>query len=651
VKKSDVPKLSYVKGLDGIRGIGIIAVILYHAGVPGSGGNLLAVDVFFVLSGYLITSLLLTNWEKAHTISFGSFYSRRARRLFPALFSMIVIVLAAEAIWGNRGALNQIGGAALATLFYSANWYYIFTHNGYFGMTALQTPFKATWTLAIEEQYYIIWPLIVFLVLRKAKSYRPLLFVSIAGALMSAVAMPIVYGSGHENLAYYSTETRIQALMIGSAAAIFLKYGNNLSRFVKSRLAYAYGFIGLIGVCIIISQAAGPAPFLFRGGFTLSEILDLGFITSCAVFPEGLISRFFSFEPFVALGKISYAMYIWMLPVMQFMTEESTHLSGAWLQLARILAIIAISTASYFVVENPIRTGKRIKNKTPFLLTPTAVLSAIALVLTVDQLGAPPAVPAQSVMETHYSHTISVFLAGDSMPYTLGVGLTQREKEFGVKIEDEAVLGCGALVTGWIDPDGIKGPQTGGYPVPCDKIYPRYKRLMAELRPDVTVLLIGFWDSMSRSFNDGKTWLSLGNPILDDKLISAIKYLTSILHEYNTPVVYLTMPYTDLAPQPNGEPVPQNNPKLINLFNSILRKVAKEEGSYVTVIDLNKKVDPNNRYAEYIDGVQIRSSDGLHFTTPPRWPDPNYPDGGWWLAPWLLPKLWQVGNPHYMLTH
>ncbi len=214
-----VPALGYRPGLDGLRAFAVVAVILYHGDVSWARGGFLGVDVFFVLSGFLITSLLLTEHGATGRVDLGRFWSRRARRLLPALFGVLLGVALYAATWGHPTELGRIRGDGIASLLYVSNWRFVLDGSSYFSLFQAPSPLAHTWSLAIEEQWYLLWPLVLLGLLRVLKVRLNLVALT-CGALAagSAVLMAALFHSGADpSRAYYGTDTRAQALLIGAA--------------------------------------------------------------------------------------------------------------------------------------------------------------------------------------------------------------------------------------------------------------------------------------------------------------------------------------------------------------------------------------------------------------------------------------------------
>jgi len=222
---------AHLPALDGLRALAVSAVVLYHAGVTWARGGLLGVDVFFVLSGYLITGLLLSEKRRTGTISLGNFWIRRARRLLPALLLVLVAVAVVWRLTAPPASLPGVRSDALATLFYSANWHFAVAGQGYFASFADPSPLLHMWSLGVEEQFYLIWPLVVVAVLGwrivRSRGAQRLLVVTVVGSIASAVLMAALAlnmsgggGDGTINWIYYGTATRVQALLTGATLVV-----------------------------------------------------------------------------------------------------------------------------------------------------------------------------------------------------------------------------------------------------------------------------------------------------------------------------------------------------------------------------------------------------------------------------------------------
>ena len=216
-------RLAYLPALDGMRACAVLAVMMFHGGIPHMDGGFMGVDAFFVLSGFLITSLLIGEWRQSLTIKLGSFWARRARRLLPALLLMLLFVAFFASVIVPKGTYGALRLDALATLLYVSNWHFILVNSNYFNETAASSPLLHTWSLAVEEQFYVIWPLVVLGVMHFTRSLKALFALCCAAAIASATWMYVLYDGGlNTNRAYLGTDTRSQCLFIGCALAVGL---------------------------------------------------------------------------------------------------------------------------------------------------------------------------------------------------------------------------------------------------------------------------------------------------------------------------------------------------------------------------------------------------------------------------------------------
>ena len=257
--------LEYIPSLDGLRGLGMMAVMAYHFGVPGYGGGLLSIDLFFVLSGFLITALMLREHSVTGAVDLGRFWSRRLRRLMPASLAMI----AAVALWGwtqvESGQLDRLRGDLLAMAGYVANWRFIVTGQSYFDVSGEPSLVRHAWSLAVEEQFYLAWPiLVVGLLLLGRGRHRVLVAFSVVAATASAVWMAAIYDPSNPSRAYYGTDTRTSQILIGALLAMAVAKG----RKPRSRaLVESVGGVSLALVVVALLTVKESHAYLFRGGY------------------------------------------------------------------------------------------------------------------------------------------------------------------------------------------------------------------------------------------------------------------------------------------------------------------------------------------------------------------------------------------------
>ena len=296
-------------GLDGVRALAVLAVLAFHEGLPWIQGGFLGVDVFFVLSGYLITDLLVARYRKDGHIGLGRFYQRRARRLLPALALMLITVTAAVSLLepSQRSALRP---ALLGAVTYTSNWWQALAHQSYFSLYGPPPVFQHLWSLAVEEQFYLIWPLLLAVILTLV--HRPVtraLF-AWAGAVAAALLTLALYTPGSDpSLAYYGTDTHASALMIGAALAITWPLAK--IAVTTGRVRQVLDVLGAAGLVILawsVWHLSGPDPFVYPYGLVLAAVAAGGLILAAAA--PGRIGRLLSWRSLRWLGVRSYGIYL-----------------------------------------------------------------------------------------------------------------------------------------------------------------------------------------------------------------------------------------------------------------------------------------------------------------------------------------------------
>jgi len=332
----------------------------FHEGIPGALGGYLGVDIFFVLSGYLITDLLVAQRARRGRLDLRGFWTRRARRLLPALAVLLVAVTAAVAVMepGQLGALRPALGAAAT---YSSNWYQALHHVSYFATFGPPAPLQHLWSLAIEEQFYLIWPLVLGLVLLLAETRRARASIAWAGAAASALLMAVIYTPGADpSLVYYGTDTHATALLVGSAIALTCP----LARLVTAppELARRLDFAGVAGLAVLawaVGHFPGADPAVYPAGLIIAALAAAG-LTLAAAAP-GTIGSLLSLPPLRWLGVRSYGIYLWHWPVIALTVAILGRQPGnAWLWIIEAAAAIGLAAASWKWIETPIlRDGFR----------------------------------------------------------------------------------------------------------------------------------------------------------------------------------------------------------------------------------------------------------------------------------------------------
>ncbi|MDE7553450.1 acyltransferase family protein [Bacillus tropicus] len=349
----------YMVGLDSLRGLAILGVILYHINFNWMPGGFLGVTVFFVLSGYLITDILAMEWKRNKRIDLKKFWLSRARRLLPGMLVMLVITLAWITIF-HSSLLGKMRGDSLAALFYVSNWWYIYHKLSYFDNFNQISPLNHFWSLAVEEQFYVVWPFIISLGFYYIKKQSRMILLICLGAFASALAMAILYEPGVDpSRIYYGTDTRAFSLLIGAVLALVWPSNRLANKIIpKARFILdVVGGIALIIILVMFWKTNQYDPFLYKGGMVLLSIATALLVANLA-HPASRIAQFLRFRPLRWVGVRSYGIYLWHYPILTLTTPKVNagdfSLIRATLQF---LLIILIAQISWKFIEKPIRQG------------------------------------------------------------------------------------------------------------------------------------------------------------------------------------------------------------------------------------------------------------------------------------------------------
>ncbi len=380
----------YMPGLDGLRAIAVLAVIAFHEQFSWAPGGLLGVGLFFTLSGYLITDLLLGKWVSTGRLHLGNFWARRARRLLPALFVMLVVVTGWVTLLG-RSHLASLRGAVAAAATYSSNWYLIVVNQSYFARFAPPQPLDHLWSLAVEEQFYLLWPWLLLVGLlcvrrRGASGARWLALPTLALAAASAIAMYLLYHPAIDpTRVYEGTDTRASGLLIGAALAMVWpsRRAAQAGR-MTSRLLDVPAVAGLVVIALMIWRVGQYSPFLYQGGLVVLSVATAAVVAAVAC-PGSLVGAALGWRPLRWIGVRSYGIYLWHYPVIVLTTP-----AGATESLPRVAgqvaATIALAALSWRYVEEPVRRGaigrawQRVRTRRLAELGPARLTAAAAAV-------------------------------------------------------------------------------------------------------------------------------------------------------------------------------------------------------------------------------------------------------------------------------
>ncbi|MWV43194.1 acyltransferase family protein [Paenibacillus sp. HJL G12] len=347
----------YMPGLDGLRTLAVLFVVLYHLNVNWAPGGLLGVSIFFVLSGYLITDLLTAEWSRTQTIDLKAFWIRRCRRLLPAMLVMMAAIVAWVTLF-NPSLLSVLRGDVVSSIFYVNNWYLIFHQVSYFEKFGPVSPFGHMWSLAVEEQFYLLWPLLLLLAMKLLKKRGPVFLFILTAAAVSAIMMLILYDPDADpSRVYYGTDTRAFSLLIGAALSIVWPSRKlTVKAGLQTRLVLnAAGVIGLVSVFLMVWKTNEYDSFLYPGGFLLLSVLTAMIIASAA-HPASMVGKLLGMKPLRWLGLRSYSIYIWHYPVIILTTQANSD-PEVWRAILQSAASVLLASLSFKYIEEPIRGG------------------------------------------------------------------------------------------------------------------------------------------------------------------------------------------------------------------------------------------------------------------------------------------------------
>ncbi len=345
--------IGYTPSLDGLRGISILAVLGFNGHVTWLRGGFVGVDVFFVLSGFLITLLLVEEHVRTSRVNLRNFYFRRALRLLPALFALILVCVSYALLFQPAEKAWITIKGALYALFYIANWAQTLPNSA--GIGAL----SHAWSLSVEEQFYILWPLLLLVLLRVRIKWLIFAVLGLIIAVSICLNAWLWQADTPYLRMYFGTDTRAHELLIGCVAALLLGFGLVRRRESLRWVFHSLSTLSLVIIFVSFFVFRHDEPFVYNGGFALISICTALLIVDLLLFPSR-ISRFFEFAPLVWIGKISYGLYLWHFPIF-----EVTHkfadgkVSPVLYKVSGFVITLLVATASYYLLELPFLRLKR----------------------------------------------------------------------------------------------------------------------------------------------------------------------------------------------------------------------------------------------------------------------------------------------------
>lgn len=614
--------------IDSVRTIALIVIMVYHFRTEWIPGAYFSIDLFFVLSGFLITSLLLKEHDTNNSVSLTGFWGRRIRRLLPAAATVIIAVAIWSRIIGDPIVSQQVRSDGIAAIFYSLNIKYVISGASYFESFLSPSPFRHMWTLSLEEQWYLIWPLAAWWLLKRggvdaAKRAVPVLMaLAVAAAVWMAI---VVEGTSDPSRAYYGSDTRSQALLIGAASAIWA-HGRHLDRGRNRRRLDVLGVVSALICTAMIVFATEKDLVWYRGGFFVFSFCGAIVIVNVAQRTPGILHRVLDHRPLRWLGRMSYGIYLWHWPVdvafKRFEIRDELPISGPGLFLVQSLVALALAIASFKLIETPFRLGNfRIARPATLafgsmaltlilLLGLTKPQRAVDLDLAESSSSAPmdglslPALDREPEEVTPGPRTISgdarILFVGDSSAWVMAGAI----RPVGFDLLDGSLPGCG------VDPapiwvNGRVLERQGN----CDQWHTRWT-LGAALDPDVIVVSQGFHSTFDQQV-DGRR-VVVGSEEWKERYRAKLQSGIDALKGGGVRIVLLTYPCSIWrGTQTDGE---EGDPIRVGLVNNVINEVAADNPGWVATIDWGNFMCPDGKFLEQLGGVEMRP-DGTHLST------------------------------------
>jgi peptidoglycan/LPS O-acetylase OafA/YrhL len=662
------PNLSYMPGLDGVRAFAVLGVMAYHGGISWLPGGFLGVDAFFVLSGFLITSLLISEWQRRHTVRLGLFWARRARRLLPALVLLLAFVVLYADLVTPAGTYPGLRLDALSTLFYVANWHFILIGTNYFNQTGSVSLLTHTWSLAVEEQFYLVWPLVVLGVLKLTGRLSVLLAVSVVGALASAFEMALLFrhGVGTTRL-YYGTDTHGQCLLVGAALASGLAIfairrrpnasrspgepvlgGNSAWEASSGWARVLLSILGAMGVVVaglFWWRSSYTGSFLWEGGFLVAALATAAVLVCVVCAPRSWLAAALSVRPLRYLGRISYGLYLWHFPLFQWIDGARTGLTGYTLFGARAGTTLAVATVSFYLVERPIRQGQFFRQWRGWVGAPLVVAAVTVLVVAVTGSGTVAAAPQASPPPAGSSSAQTVLMLGDSTAVTLAIGLTRDAGAYGARVVDKGILGCGVAEMPEVRASGVdvsvaaacnpSTPASGQWPA-------LWAAWIRASHPSIVSILAGRWEVSTVEWRG--RWTDILHPAFAAYVRQQLERALEVASSGGAHVVLFTAPCFDSGEQSDGARWPEDEPDRLDAYNELVREVVAANPQRSALVNLDGVVCPGGRFQSVIDGVTVRAPDGVHFPffslSSPQTAEPDTEAQVERFSAWIGPRLW-----------
>jgi peptidoglycan/LPS O-acetylase OafA/YrhL len=507
--------------LDGIRGLAVAAVLVYHQEFEWARGGFLGVSTFFTLSGFLIATLLLNEHATRGSIALRRFWARRARRLLPASALALAGILVYIAVLVPETQRIGSVGDVRAALGFVLNWRFIATQGTYAAVVADPSPVQHYWSLAIEEQFYLLFPLLVSLCLRRARGVLTGVLVALAGASL------VIQLLAHDDRvrSYYGTDTRALELLVGALLAIWFARTMDRSDEPRGRRPEVIGWVGLGATLTLWAFARQQDAWLYSGGLAGVALASAALIYGAT--RGQLLPRLLSTRPLPWLGRISYGVYLFHWPIFLWLTPDRTGLDGWALFGVRAAVTLAAADVSFGLVEWPFRRGGVLPGA-------TALVGAAAAACFLVGVSVPVSTPRTYRLADLHGDALRVFVIGDSTAEVWGRALDTVGSESGhvAVLHAPQAPGCG-LIDGRVRfRDGWEQSDN------CAAKFSAAVNEGVSFRPDVVLLSVGYPDLADWQLPGEQQWRHLGDRVFDDAYRSAARSALWRLVSLGAPVLW-----------------------------------------------------------------------------------------------------------------
>lgn len=613
--------LPYRPAIDGLRALAVVSVIAYHVYPAMAPGGWFGVDIFFVISGFLITSLLLAQYRSHRgRIDLVDFWLARARRLLPALFLVLAAVIVAATFLTMPGRRASVAGDVLATIFYVANWRFVLGDEAYFGQVASPSPLRHAWSLAVEEQFYIVYPLLLVVLLALLRRRTTLVWTLAGLAALSAALMAAMHQPGLDpSRVYYGTDTRAHQLLVGAAVAAFISGGpGSVPRDVVRTLDLWCRRLALPALLVVVSTfwwAGRGQSLILEGGAVPLSVLVCVVLVAATSPADSLVQRVLALEPLRRIGMISYGLYLWHWPIVVFLNDQIVPWPTAARAAVQVALTVALAALSYRFVERPVRQ-EGVRALVPRLprasaivclaSAPLLVVGALALPAAGDRVAPTPLIASGEVAVDHDTYRpgprmTTVAMIGNSVPESL-ITTAHTSDHPDLQLLDRTHIGCDPLPAPKVI-DGERQPDQAG----CAEWRSGWQEPGSEQEADVVLYFVAHTLVTDRVV-DGEV-VEVGSPEWTSMIEDHLDAARAASKDSRFALVNLAC---HSMPGFNEELQRVSDTRYVKIVNRTVTAWARDND--VPVIDQYSLLCADDEVHDTINGVPLYE-DSIHFTS------------------------------------